>query len=148
MYELFNASETYVLPSGKSVFGKDLESSFPGCSGSVVYGAVVADGILSEMTRLSVLRDAYGVYTDDAAQAITEINAAKEEKRRLDIQMALDREIEHNAVGELGVMTATGFDSTAELGTMAATSMQSTAELGTTVAALEARIAALEAAKA
>ena len=148
MYEIFDASGKYTLPNGRVMAGKDLESSFPGCASNVTYAAVVSDGILSEMTRLSVLRDTYNVYTDDAAQAVSEINEAKEEKRRLDIQMALDREMEHNAVGELGVMAATSFDSTAELGTLAATSMQSTAELGATVAALEARIAALEAAKA
>ena len=147
MYEIFNPSKKYTLPDGTKADGAALEKDFPLCT-SVPYAAVASDGVLSELSRLSVIKDAYNVDETDDEKAIAAIN---EEIKRRNAQRVIDDEaIEttQNAVGELGVMAATGFDSTAELGTLAATSMQSTAELGATVAALETRIAALEAAKA
>lgn len=147
MYVIFDPSKTYALPDGSSAKGSDLSSDFPMCD-TVPYAAVVNDGILSELSRLSVIKDAYNVEESDSEKAIAAINV---EIKRRNAQRVVDEEaIEttQQAVAELGVMTATGMESSAELGTMAATSMESVAELGGTVAALEARIAALEAAKA
>lgn len=126
------------------------------CYSALFSGVAVVDedesGIVSAFYTLAQLKEAYGIAEPDNEKALASIIEAK---KAAEIAAVKEYEIrEHaiettqNAVGELGVMAATSFDSTAELGTLAATSMQSTAELGATVAALEARIAALEAAKA
>lgn len=143
MYSLFNPSTTYTLPDGTKADGHALEKDFPLCT-SVPYAAVAEDGVLSELSRLSVLKDVYGIEETDSSAAIDAINA--EVRRRRD-QREFDQqaiETTQHAVGELGVMEATSMQSTAELGGTVATSMQSVAELGATVAALQERIVALE----
>lgn len=132
MYEIFNPLKEYFLPDGSQSSGENLEKDFPLCT-SIPYAAVVEDGVLSELTRLSVLKDIYDIDEADSSAAITKIN---EEIHSRNNQRVFDQqaiETTQNAAGELGVMTAT--------------TMESTAELGATVAALEARIAALESAR-
>lgn len=109
-------------------------------------------GVTTHFFELEAAKDSFGIDESDPEKALEAIKAAEAkavERARKDVELynsALDTSM--NAVAELGVMTATGMESAAELGTMTATSMESVAELGGTVAALEARIAALEAAQA
>lgn len=129
MYELFNPSKKYTLPDGTKADGAALEKDFPLCT-SIPYAAVASDGVLSELSRLSVIKDAYNVDEQDDKKAIVAIN--NEIKRRNAQRVVDDTMIEttQNAVGELG--------------NTAAINMQSIAELGTTIAALTERVATLE----
>lgn len=138
-------NENYTLPSGR-VVGKEYFAenfAFPG-----TLAAQTSGGVTFEVSSIPMLKDRYEIEEVDDTKVVEAVNAAIE-KQKTEVHKTDETMVDTmNAVAELGVMTATGMESAAELGTMTATSMESVAELGGTVAALEARIAALEAAQA
>lgn len=78
MYQLYNPQTTYMLPNGEVGTNERLLQDFPLC-GSVPYACVADDGVLSEMTRLSVLKTVYGIDEDDNEAAVAAINALRAE---------------------------------------------------------------------
>lgn len=77
MYEIYDPQKAYTLPNGEQGTLERLKKDFPLCD-TVPYAVNAADGILSEMTRLSVMKGIYHVTEEDNQAAIEAINAAIE----------------------------------------------------------------------
>ena len=94
MYQLYDPETTYVFPNGKTADLSAVKIDFPLCD-SVAFACVADDGVLSEMTRLSVLKGIYQVEDEDPQAAIDKINQAIAERNPnpatvADIQAQLD----------------------------------------------------------
>lgn len=98
MYELYDPEHTYILPNGEQGTCERLMRDFAACD-TIPYAIRAQDNVLSEMTRLGVLKERYGVSDDDAQTALDAVNAAiaaekeqaeKERSSVEDIQAQLD----------------------------------------------------------
>lgn len=109
MYKFFNETETYVLPSGRTVTGLDLKNSsdYPMVTGSNTVMRIDG-GRLSSIMEYAALAESYGYSVDghiDASEVLTSINAIEQNRIRTRIQNDMVAPI----VQKIAQMTAQNF---------------------------------------